>query len=104
VAESTVRILVPVDFRFYLDPATGQPHIWNHKVDEDEVEEVLMNPGEDRPGRDGARVAIGQTAAGQYLKVIYVRDPKPDRVFVISAFELRGKPLLGYRRRQKRKH
>jgi hypothetical protein len=52
-------MLVPVDLCFYLDPATGQPHVWNHEVDEEEVEEVLTNPGEDRPGRDGARVAIG---------------------------------------------
>jgi hypothetical protein len=95
---------VAVDFHFYLDPATGQPHIWNHEVAEEEVEEVLKKPGEDRPGRDGARVAIGQTAAGRYLKVVYVRDPIEDKVFVITAFELRGKPLLAYRRRQRRKH
>jgi len=94
---------VPADVRFYPDPATGQPHIWNHEVDDGEVVEVLTNPGEDRPGRDGPCVAIGQTAAGRYLKVVYVRDPKPDRVFVITAFELRGKPLLAYRRRQRRK-
>jgi len=95
---------MPVDLRFYLDPATGQPHIWNHAVDEEEVEEVLRNPGEDRPGREGARVAIGQTAAGRCLKVVYVRDPMADRVFVVTAFELRGKPLWAYRRRQRRKH
>jgi hypothetical protein len=93
-----------VDVRFYLDTATGQPHIWNHEVDEEEVEEVLRNPGEDRPGREGARVAIGQTAAGRYLKAVYVRDPELNRVFVITAFELRGKPLLAYRRRQRKKN
>jgi hypothetical protein len=92
-----------VDLRFYDDPATGQPHIWNHNVGEDEVEAVLENPREDRPGRDGSRVAIGQTASGRYLKVIYVRDPKPDSAFVITAFELGGKPLLTFRRRQRRK-
>lgn len=99
-----VSILVPVDLRFYLDLATGHPHIWNHEVTEEEVEEVLTNQREDRPGRDGTRVAIGQTSAGRYLKVVYVRDPKPDSVFVITAFELRGKPLLAYRRRQRKKH
>ncbi len=99
-----VPILVRVDLRFYLDPATGQPHIWNHNVEEEEVEEVLANPGEDRPGRDGSRVAIGQTARGRHLKVVYVRDPKPDSAFVITAYELRGKPLLAYRRRRRRKH
>jgi hypothetical protein len=36
--------------RFYLDSRTGQPHIHGHNVTESEVEEVLANPGEDRPG------------------------------------------------------
>ena len=80
--------------RFYLDPATGQPHILEHGVDEAEVEDVLATPGEDRPGRDGSRIAIGQTVAGRYLRVIYVPDPQPDSVFVITAYELKGKPLL----------
>jgi len=40
---------VQVNFRFYLDPATGQPHIWNHDVTEEEVKDVLENAGEDRP-------------------------------------------------------
>ena len=92
-----------VDLRFHLDSATGQPHIWNHDVDEEEVEEVLTNRGEDRPGRDGSRVAIGQTDSGRYLKVIYVRDSKPDSVFVVTAYALRGKPLLAYRKRERRK-
>ncbi len=93
-----------MDLRFYLDSATGLPHIYNHHVDEKEVEEVLTYPGEDRPGRDGSRVAIGHTGSGRYLKVVYVRDPKPDSIFVITAYELRGKPLLAYRSRQRRKH
>lgn len=92
-----------LELRFYLDPTTGQPHIFDHGVDEVEVAEVLMNPGEDRPGREGARVAIGATSGGRYLKIVYVRDPEPDSVFVITAFELKGKPLAAYRRRRKRK-
>jgi hypothetical protein len=93
---------VAVEIRFYLDPATGEPHIYQHNVDEKEVGDILTQPGEDRPGRDGSRVAIGQTTAGRYLRVIYVRDPMPDSVFVITAYELRGKPLLAYRRRRRR--
>jgi hypothetical protein len=89
--------------RFYIDPSTGEPHIYNHDVDEQEVKDVLMRPGEDRPGRDGSRVAIGKTREGRYLRVIYVRDPKPDSVFVITAFELTGKPLIAYRRRMRRR-
>jgi hypothetical protein len=95
---------VPVNLRFHLDPATGQPHIWKHDVSEEEVEEVLENPGEDRPGRDGSRVTIGQTASGRYLRVVYVREAKSDSAFIITAYDLRGKPLIAYRRRQRRKH
>ena len=54
--------------RFYIDPATGLPHIHDHQVDEDEVMEVLEKPGEDRAGRDGSRIALGQTVAGRYLQ------------------------------------
>jgi len=89
--------------RFYLDASTRLPHIYRHDVSEDEVEEVLTNSGEDRPGRDASRVAIGQTDDGRYLRAICVRDTKPDSVFVITAFDLRGRPLLAYRRRMRRK-
>jgi len=41
--------------------------------------------------------------AGRYLRVIYVPDPEPDSVFVITAYDLRGKPLIVYRRRRRRK-
>ncbi len=49
-----------MQIRYYIDPETKQPHIYNHGVSEDEVEEVLRKPGEDRPGREGSRVSIGQ--------------------------------------------
>jgi hypothetical protein len=87
--------------RLYLDPATGQPHIYSHDVDEGEVAEVLAKSGEDRPGTEGSRVALGQTATGRYLRIVYVAEP--GGVFVITAYELRGKPLLAYRRRRRRK-
>jgi uncharacterized protein DUF4258 len=89
--------------RFYRDPATGEAHIYNHGITEEEVEEVLRHPGEDRRGREGSRVALGQTRAGRPLRVIYVPDPEPESIFVITAYELRGKPLAAYRRRQRRK-
>ena len=92
-----------MNIRFYLDPETREPHVYRHGVDEDEVTDVLANPGEDRPGREGARVAIGKTRAGRYLRVIYVPDPEPESVFVITAYELRGKSLTAYRRRRRRK-
>ena len=89
--------------RFYIDPETEAPHIQNHDVDEDEVADVLANPGEDRAGREGSRVAIGRTRDGRHLRVIYVPDPEPTSVFVITAYELAGKALLAYRRRRRRK-
>ena len=92
-----------MNLRFYLDPETGEPHIYNHGVTEDEVEDVLRTPGEDRPGREGSRIALGQTQAGRYLRVIYVLDPQPDSVFVITAYELSGRPLAAYRRRRRRR-
>jgi hypothetical protein len=89
--------------RFYVDPETEAPHIYGHGIDEEEVIHVLSNPGEDRPGREGSRVAIGKTRAGRYLRVIYVPDPEPESLFVITAYELRGKPLFAYRRRLRKK-
>ena len=47
-----------MNVRFYIDPETNLPHIYKHKVTEDEVEEVLSQPGEDRPGQEGLRVSI----------------------------------------------
>jgi hypothetical protein len=89
--------------RFYIDPETGEPHIHKHRVSESEVEQVLSNAGEDRPGRDGARVAIGRTLSGRLLRVIYVPDPQPGCNFVITGFELQGKAALAYRRRRRKK-
>ncbi len=89
--------------RFYIDQETGNPHIYEHDVWENEVEDVLKRPGEDRPGRENSRIAIGQTRGGRYLRVIYVPDPEPDSVIVITAYELIGKPLKAYRRRSRRR-
>lgn len=88
-----------MNIRFYIDQETGEPHIYKHGIHEHEVEEVLRTPGEDRRGREGSRVAIGQTQSGRYIRVIYVPDPEPESLFVITAYELTGKPLLAYRRR-----
>lgn len=81
----------------------GRPHQTGSDFWFEEVEDVLESPGEDRPGRDGSRVALGQTRGGRFLRVIYVRNPQPDSVFVITAYDLRGKPLLAYRRRLRKK-
>jgi hypothetical protein len=85
--------------RFYLDPQTGLPHIYRHSVTEPEVEDVLTSPGEDRIGREGSRVALGQTRAGRYLRVVYV--PEVEGAYVVTAYELTGKALVAYRRRRR---
>jgi hypothetical protein len=48
-------------------------------------------------------VVIGATEAGRVLRIIYAPDPDPYTLFVITAYDLRGKPLAAYRRRQRRK-
>jgi hypothetical protein len=92
-----------MNIRYYINPETGLPHIYKHNVFENEVEDVLLKPGEDRLGREGSRIVLGQTNAGRYLRVIYVPDPEPESVFVITAFELSGKPLTAYKRRRRKK-
>jgi len=90
-------------FRYYIDPETDLPHIYKHDVTENEVEEIILNPGEDRPGKDGARVALGRISGGRFLRVIYVSDDEPGSVFVITAYNLTGKPLRAFLRRRRRK-
>lgn len=89
--------------RYYIDPQTDVPHILNHNVSEDEVEQVLSRPEEDRPGRDGSRIVLGRTFSGRFLRVVYVADPKPESVFVVTAYELTGKPLAAFRRRKRKR-
>lgn len=93
-----------MEIRFYIDPETGLPHVEDHGVSEEEVIQILRLPGEDRPGTDDSRIAIGQTSAGRYLKVIYVPDAQGDGLFVVTAYELSGKPLKAYRRRRRGKN
>jgi len=91
-----------MDIRYHIDPETGLPHIDGHGVSEAEVEHVLRHSGEDRAGRGRSRHALGQTTSGRYLRVIYVPDEEGDDVFVVTAYEIKGKPLQAYRRRRRR--
>jgi len=92
-----------VEIRYYIDPETDQPHIYRHGVVEQEVEEVLRRPLEDRPGREGSRIALGQTQGGRYLRVIYLLDPLPDSIFVVTAYQLGPNALRALRRRRRRR-
>jgi hypothetical protein len=92
-----------VKIRFYRNPETSEPHIYDHEVGEDEVEEVLANPGEDLPSRNNSRSIIGRTDAGRYLRVIAVRDAAPGSIFVVTAYELSPRQLAAYRRRRRKR-
>jgi hypothetical protein len=46
---------------------------------------------------------IGTTQDGRFLKVIYVLDQKDNSIFVITAYDLKGKPLMAYKRRLRKR-
>ena len=92
-----------MQIRYHIDPTTGLPHIYEHGVSEHEVEDILGRPLQDIRGRDDSRIAVGQTGEGRYLRVIYVPDPVPDSVFVITAHELGPKAKRAIRRRRRGK-
>jgi len=89
--------------RYYIDPESDLPHIFDHDVSEDEVEDVLRHPAENRSGGENTRVLIGRTRAGRVLKVICVPDEDELGVFVITAYYLTGKALSAFRRRERRR-
>jgi hypothetical protein len=92
-----------MDIRFYNNPETDQPHIYEHGVAVQEVVEVMRGSGEDLSARNNTRIRLGQTLVGRYLQVIYVPDESTDSVFVITAYELQGKAKSAFRRRQRRR-
>ncbi len=92
-----------MEVRYYRDPETGLPHIYDHGVSEAEVEWILARPGEDEPSSSDSRQALGQTEAGRYLRVVYVPDQKGDGVFVVTAYPLAGRQLKAFRQRQRRR-
>ena len=92
-----------MDLRFWNDPESGLPHIYDHGVSEDEVYEVLHGRGEEFPGDDRSQIRLGQTAAGRYPQVVFVPDAGRQSAFVVTAFEMTNKAKRAYRRRQRRK-
>ena len=92
-----------MELRFWTDAETGLPHIYEHGVHEEEVQQVLSRAGEEFPGRDHSRIRLGQTEAGRYLQVVYVPDPGGDSAFVVTAYDLTPTAKRAYRRRQRRK-
>lgn len=92
-----------MDVRYYCDSETGLPHIYDHGVTEAEAEYILAHAREDEACSGDSRQALGQTADGRYLRVIYVPDDEGDGVFVVTAYALAGKQLKAFRRRQRRR-
>jgi hypothetical protein len=92
-----------VEIRYYRDPESGLPHIYDHGVTETEAEWILAHAGEDEICSGNSRQALGQTADGRYLRVVYVPDHEGDGVFVVTAYPLAGRRLQAYRRRQRRR-
>jgi len=92
-----------MELRFWNDPETGLPHIYEHGVTEEEVRQVLSRPGDECPGTDRSRIRIGQTEAGRYLQVIYVPDVGGESAFVVTAYDPKPTAKRAYRRRQRRK-
>lgn len=54
-----------MQIRYHTDPTTRLPHIYQHNVSEQEVEDILVRPLQDIRGRDDSRIAIGQTEEGR---------------------------------------
>lgn len=92
-----------VKITYWEPPGSDEPHIYEHGVGEDEVEDVLLYPGEELPGRNGTRVVIGQTAEGRYLKVVFVRKPEKGIILVVTAYDLSPSQLAAYKRRRRKK-
>jgi hypothetical protein len=92
-----------MEVRYFCDPETGLPHIYNHGVTEAEVESILAHPDEDGPSSRGSRQAIGRAHSGRCLRVIYVPDENGEGVFVVTAYPLAGRQLHAFRRRQRRR-
>ena len=88
--------------KFFIDPETEQPHIHNHGVTESEVRDVLRRPGLVLKGSKDSRFALGQTTAGRFLKVVYAPPKEGPGIFVITAYELRGRELKAYPRRRRK--
>jgi hypothetical protein len=89
--------------RFLIDLDTDLPHIDQHGVLATEVLEVLRGPSDHGPGKDGTRIAEGQTQSGRYLRVIYKENDADGSIFVITAYDLSGKAKTAFRRRRRRR-
>ena len=81
--------------RFWIDPETGLPHIYDHGVTEQEVRQVLSRPGLNFPGGRGSRIVMGQTSGGRHLKRLSgFRMAKPGVLWLDTALHQVPKRFL----------
>ena len=92
-----------MEIRYNCDEDTGLPHIYDHGVSEQEVEEVLRRPLKSWRGQRDSRIVLGQTDGGRYLQIIIVPDADGSGLFVVTAYDLKGKPLASLRRHLRRR-
>lgn len=92
-----------MEVRFFREGDDDSPHVYRHGVTESEVREAFLNASEDGGGTGDVRVLIGRTESGRLLRVVYVPDPTPDAVFVISAYQLGPAAVRALRRRMRRR-
>ena len=92
-----------MNIRYNIDGETDLPHMYRHNVSQEDVEDVLRHPVENRPGDGNSRVLLGRTRHGRMLRVIISIDADGRGVFVVTAYDLRGKPLHALRRRMKKR-
>jgi hypothetical protein len=52
-----------MEIRYYLDPESWEPHIYDHAVTENEVEDVLNGAGDDLRGENDTRIKLGQASS-----------------------------------------
>ena len=91
-----------MDVRFYIDPETEDFHCLRHGVTPLEAIQVLQHATRRVAGKNGAWVAEGQTAAGRYLRVVYVDDEDGSK-FVITAYDMSGKAKRSNKRKRRKK-
>lgn len=57
-----------MEIRYFRDPETGLPHIYEHGVTEAEAEWILAHPDEDELCSGGSRQVLGQTADALFAR------------------------------------
>jgi hypothetical protein len=90
-------------FRHFYDD-DGSLHYAKHGVTQEEVEEALHAPIETLNGQGGSKTAIGQTAGGRYVFVVYIPDEGGKSAFVVTARELDPHAREALNRRMKKRN